>query len=258
MQNIRIDERSTYDYVTAYTGQTMNPSPYAAPQFPHSFYQPEELFAGYDRGIEINRNLNGFTFDEERNCWVRQLEMTLQPVTYIYLVQVLLRHNNRSGRKVTSIDGNANLSGMARSVNLNTGITGPDAVTVNFFMRMKHDLADKGGEKVDVIGGKALTFGIPKLNPSSLSTRHYLESLKKVGAADLNNRHYVDVKMQFYNGKDSTFVFDVTNSVRRLFRGGVITIELDMDTVPVPNRSGGSGFDAVVEDFEEKQWEFDM
>ena len=159
---------------------------------------------------------------------------------------------------MTSIDGNANLSGMARSVNLNTGITGPDAVTVNFFMRMKHDLADKGGEKVDVIGGKALTFGIPKLNPSSLSTRHYLESLKKVGAADLNNRHYVDVKMQFYNGKDSTFVFDVTNSVRRLFRGGVITIELDMDTVPVPNRSGGSGFDAVVEDFEEKQWEFDM
>lgn len=258
VQNIRIDERSTYDYVTAYTGQTMNPSPYAAPQFPHSFYQPEELFAGYDRGIEINRNLNGFTFDEERNCWVRQLEMTLQPVTYIYLVQVLLRHNNRSGRKVTSIDGNANLSGMARSVNLNTGITGPDAVTVNFFMRMKHDLADKGGEKVDVIGGKALTFGIPKLNPSSLSTRHYLESLKKVGAADLNNRHYVDVKMQFYNGKDSTFVFDVTNSVRRLFRGGVITIELDMDKVPIPNRSGGSGFDAVVEDFEEKQWEFDM
>lgn len=85
VQNIRIDERSTYDYVTAYTGQTMNPSPYAAPQFPHSFYQPEELFAGYDRGIEINRNLNGFTFDEERNCWVRQLEMTLQPVTYIYL-----------------------------------------------------------------------------------------------------------------------------------------------------------------------------
>lgn len=258
VQSVRIDEQSTYDHVTAYTGETMNTAPYAAPRFPHSFYQPEELFAGYEQGLEINRNLDGFVFDEERNCWVRQLEMQLQPVTYIYLVQVVLRHNNRSGRKVTSIDGNANLSGMARSVNLNTGITGTDAVTVNFFMRMKHDLTDRAGETVDIIGGKTLTFGLPKLNPSRLNTRNYLESLEKVREADLNNRHYLDVKMQFYNGKDSTFVFDVTDQVRRLFRGGVITVELDMDKVPIPNRSGGSGFDAVVEDFEEKQWEFDM
>lgn len=147
---------------------------------------------------------------------------------------------------------------MARSVNLNTGVTGADAITVNFFMRMKQDVADKNGNKVDVIGGKVLTFGIPKLNPSKLDARAYLESLQKVRDADLNNRHYIDVKMQFYNGKDSTFVLDVTDQARRLFRGGVITVELDMDKVPVPNRSGGSGFDAVVEDYEEKEWIFDM
>lgn len=171
---------------------------------------------------------------------------------------MILHHNNRNGRKVTSIDGNANLSGMARSVNVNTGVTGTDAITVNFYMRMKQDVTDKKGETVDVIGGKALTFGMPKLNPYKLDTRSYLESLEKVAEADLNNRHYVDVKMQFYNGKDSTLVFDVTDQVRRLYRGGVITVELDMDKVPIPNQSGGSGFDAVVEDFEEKQWEFDM
>ena len=159
---------------------------------------------------------------------------------------------------MTAVEGNANLSGMARSVNLNTGVTGADAITVNFFMRMKQDVADKNGNKVDVIGGKVLTFGIPKLNPSKLDARAYLESLQKVRDAVLNNRHYIDVKMQFYNGKDSTFVFDVTDQARRLFRGGVITVELDMDKVPVPNRSGGSGFDAVVEDYEEKEWIFDM
>lgn len=159
---------------------------------------------------------------------------------------------------MTAVEGNANLSGMARSVNLNTGVTGADAITVNFFMRMKQDVADKNGNKVDVIGGKVLTFGIPKLNPSKLDARAYLESLQKVRDADLNNRHYIDVKMQFYNGKDSTFVFDVTDQARRLFRGGVITVKLDMDKVPVPNRSGGSGFDAVVEDYEEKEWIFDM
>ena len=258
VQSVRIDENTSYDYVIAHTGQTMIPTRYDAPRYTRAFYQPEELFAGYESGIEINRNLDDFVYDEQRNVWVRHLKMLLQPVTYIYLLQVILHHNNRSGRIVTAIDGIANLSGMARSVTLNTGVTGDDAITVNFNARMKTDITSRTGETVDVIGGKVLTFGIPKLNPGSLSTRAYTESLEKVRAADLGNRHYFDVTMQFNNGKDSTFVFDVTDKVRRLFRGGVITVELDMDTVPIPNRKGGSGFDAVVKDFEEKQWEFDM
>ena len=71
--------------------------------------------------------------------------------------------------------------------------------------------------------------------------------------------HYLDVNMQFYNGMDSTFVFDVTDQVRAHFKGGVITVELDIDTVPIPQRPGGSGFDAVVKDFEDAgTWEFNM
>lgn len=258
VQSVRIDETATYDYVTAYTGQTMMAARYNAPRYTRAFYQPEALFAGYESGIGINKNFDGFTFDEDRKVWVRKLNMTLQPVTYIYLPQIILHNNNRDHRIVTAIDGNADLSGMSRSVNLNTGVTGPDAITVNFNMRMKFDRNGRSNDKVDIIGGKVLTFGIINLNPHKLNTRAYAESMQKVMAADKNNRHYLDVKMQFYNGKDSTLVFDVTNQVRRLFRGGVITVELDMDTVPIPQRSGGSGFDAVVKDYEEKQWEFDM
>ena len=70
--------------------------------------------------------------------------------------------------------------------------------------------------------------------------------------------HYLDVTMQFNNGMDSTFVFDVTDQVRRRWKGGVITVELDMDTVGVPSRSGGSAFDAVVKDFEEETHEFGL
>ncbi len=62
----------------------------------------------------------------------------------------------------------------------------------------------------------------------------------------------------FYNGMDSTFVFDVTDQVRERYKGGVITVELDMDTVPIPKRSGGSGFDAVVKDYEYEEYYFDF
>ena len=61
----------------------------------------------------------------------------------------------------------------------------------------------------------------------------------------------MEVTMQFNNGNDSTFVFDVTDQVRRKYKGGVLTVELDMDTIPAPGRSGGSGFDAVVKDYED-------
>lgn len=190
VQSVRIDENTTYDHVTAYTGQTIYPALYNSPQFTRSFYQPEELFAGYRGGIEINKNLDGFTFDENRNCWVRQLEMELQPVTYIYLVQVILRNNDHNGRKVTAVEGNANLSGMARSVNLNTGVTGADAITVNFFMRMKQDVADKNGDKVDASLNGEIThfYGSPSDtetdNPSqnihSLHHEYWLRGLTSI------------------------------------------------------------------------------
>ena len=258
IQSIRIDENESYEYVMAYTGETMTPSRYNAPRFTRAFYQPEYLFAGYEKGIEIRQDLGGFVFDEQLNSWVYHLKMQLQPVTYIYLVQVILHNNNKGGRKVVAIDGSADLSGMARSVKLNDGITGADAITVNYNMRMKNDITTNDGEKVDVIGGKVVTFGIPNINPYKLSTRAYSESLAKVNEIDKGNHHYVDVTMQFKNGKDSTFVFDVTDQVRRLYRGGVITINLDMDKVPIPQQTGGSAFDAVVKEFEQKEWEFDM
>jgi hypothetical protein len=51
----------------------------------------------------------------------------------------------------------------------------------------------------------------------------------------------------------------VTDQIREKYKGGIITIELDVDTIPIPTRSGGSGFDAVVKDTEDGgTYEFDM
>ena len=107
----------------------------------------------------------------------------------------------------------------------------------------------KDGELVDIVGGRLMTFGICGQNAN------------RVSRADENKdseRHYIDVQMQFYNGMDSTFVFDVTNQVRERYKGGVITVELDMDTVPIPKRPGGSGFDAVVKEYDQERHEIEL
>ena len=245
VQSLIFDEQTSLDSVSAYTNQSMFHTRYNAPTYTHSFYQPEELFSAYEQGIEIDRDLKGFEYDPVRNIWIKRLNMTLEPITYIYLTQVIIHHNRN---RITGTAGQGNLSGFGRTTVLNNGIAGPDVVTVYYNNRFKSNCM-KGEEPVDIIGGRMLTFGIVGQNMNRIKKRK--EVLDEVP-------HYMDVTMLFNNGMDSTFVFDVTEQVRRRWRGGVITVELDMDTVPMPTRKGGSAFDAVVKDFEEETHEFEM
>jgi len=244
-QSVIFDETSTLDSVTVSTNQTMNASRYHAPRYTRSFYQPEALFAAYEQAIEINRNLDGFVFDEERNVWIKKMNMVLRPITYIYLVQLILHHNRG---KIVDVDGSANLSGVARTSTLNSGRAGDDAIALGFNMRWKPS-CEIDGETVDIAGGRLMTFGICS------QRSNFIPNIYEVRDA---NSHFMDVTLQFNNGLDSTFVFDVTNQVRRRYKGGVLTVELDMDTIAVPSRSGGSAFDAVVKEYEEVTHEFEM
>ena len=245
VQSLNFDEQTSLDYVLAYTNQTMVASRYEAPKYTRAFYEPEPLFSAYHQGIEIDRELTGFEYDPIRNVYVKKLDMLLEPITYIYLTQVILHHNRG---KIVGIDGSGMLSGFARSTVVNTGISGEDIITVYFNTRFKKN-CDMDGEPVDIAGGRLLTFGISGQNANRIK---HIEDVK-----DKAN-HYLDITMQFNNGMDSTFVFEVSDQVRKHWKGGVITVELDMDTVSVPSRSGGSAFDAVVKDFEEETHEFPL
>jgi hypothetical protein len=244
VQSLNFDEQTSLDYVLAYTNQTMMGTRYQS-KYSRAFYEPEPLFSAYERGVEIDRDLTGFEYDPVRNAYIKKLNMLLEPITYIYLTQVILHHNRG---KITGVDGSGQLSGVARSTVVNTGIAGEDLITVYYNTRFKPN-REKNGELVDIIGGRLLTFGICGLNANRI---------KKLEDVIDNASHYMDVTMHFNNGNDSTFVFDVTDQVRNRWKGGVITVELDMDTISIPSRTGGSAFDAVVKEFEEETHEFGL
>lgn len=245
VQSLYFDEETSLDRVIASTNPTMTSVRYQAPRYTRAFHQPEELFSAYTQAIDINENLDGFVYDEERDVWVKAIDKLLEPRTYIYLTQVILHHN--SG-KIVGVSGSANLSGMAKSVNLNTGVAGSEPITVNYNVRFKTDCSMKG-ENVDIAGGRLMTFGMCNVNGSRVGRN--ANGSRSATRVDDGVRHYMDVNMLFNNGKDSTFVFDVTEQVRHRYKGGVLTVELDMDTIQVPKVGGGSGFDAVVKEFED-------
>lgn len=248
VQSLIFDETSTLDSVMVFTNRSTISTRYQAPVYDFSFNQPEELFAGYERNIHITDKLSDYdSYDPDTRTYFKKMEMELHPVTYIYLTQVRLHNNNG---KVTGTNGDANLSGMARGVTLNSGIANKDVISVYYNVRFKRDCTIRQtGEKVDIAGGRCLTFGIPNQN-SSRVTR----------AEDVNDRvkHYMDVNLIFHNGMDSTMVFDITDQVRNRYRGGVITIDIDMDTIQVPQRPGGSAFNAVVNEFNEENFFIDI
>lgn len=236
-QSIRIKE--SLDSVVAYTGESLMQNPgYPGTKSDKAYNQPESLFSGYMQGLAVTDNPNDYSWNEEKHCFEKNIKLELQPVTYIYLVQFIL-HNNRE--RITLIQGDSNLSAMSRGVCLNSGVTLDEPVTVNYPARFKKGVKmQKSGETVDIIGGKLTTFGVCGTNPTKVETKAQLK--------DSPIRHYLDLNVTFLNGMDSTMVFDVTDIVRERYKGGVITIDLDVDHIKIPTRPGGSGFDAVVKD----------
>lgn len=252
VQSLNLDEASTTEYVTAYTNQSTNRTnaPHHAPAYdkPYTpglaFYQPEFLFAGDYQDLHVTDNPADYdSLDVKTNTWYKFLPVELSPLTYIYLPQIILHHNR--GR-IDNVEGHGNLTGFARSVNMLTHITSTQDISVLHSLRMKRHL-DYEGEDVDIIGGRAFTFGLTGVNPYRITRANEMYSQ----LMESRIKNYIELKMIFNNGYDSTMVFDVTEQVKRRYKGGVLTIHLDVDTVHIPSRSGGSGFDAVVKDYEE-------
>lgn len=246
--SVVIDERTTLDSVFAYTNRTTrtirlpNRSESIA-----SHFQPEELYSVYEQGIEINRDLRGFVWDEERQLYVRSLHSVLQPLTYIYLTQIILYGNK--GR-IVAVDGEADITGMAKSTNLSTGHTGLTPVGVNYNSGFKSHV-DCKGEDVDIVGGRVLTFGLCGLNGTSISRGPITEEKDP-------HRHYIDCTFVFNNGAEKSMAFDVTDQVRKFFKGGVLTVHVNVDEIEVPEAGSGSGFDAVVQEEEKEEHEIPM
>lgn len=205
--------------------------------------QPDIFYAGYERSFYISRNVEDYDrFDEEENAWVKEIRTTLDPVVYIYLIQVVVYNNDGL---ICGLADDATLTGLAQAVNLNTGHTSASDVDVVFGMRMKNGLKAVDGRDADILGSMFTTFGLCDMEPWRTSRGpQYMGS-----RTDLANCVLLD--LLFSNSTDALFAYDVTQQMQRQTHGGVITIEIDADTitVPKPGSAAGSGFKPTVEEY---------
>ncbi len=214
---------------------------------------PEIFYRCYERDFYISRDTADYDFfDPVERLWVKRSEADLVPAVYIYLVQVIL-HNNRG--RISGISDACAINGLAEYTNVTTGHTSMEDASVLFDMRLKKD-CDKLGEKVDVVGGMLTTFGLCDLGPYTPTRGRSYNGLRM----DLDNDF--SLNLHFANSMDSTYVFTVTDQFRQQCNGGVITVELDVDTLDIPVNpkpaGGGSAFDPYVEDYDNEEHEISM
>ncbi|MCQ2146181.1 MAG: hypothetical protein MJZ16_01550 [Bacteroidales bacterium] len=215
------------------------------------FNQPEIFYSAYKRDIYISRNFSDYDyFDEKNEVWVKKIDAVLNPLVYIYLVQIVIYDND--GR-IIGVNGNNAVSGFASSTSVNTGHTGNNSGFVYYESRMKKNLQVKG-RTADVIGGKLTTYGLCDMEPWVENKGSQYEGSRST----LSNIVYFD--LTFSNGKVLTMSADVTEQCQRQAHGGIITIELNATDLKLPDNDDGVGslFVPTVEDYDEVIWNFEM
>ena len=149
-----------------------------------------------------------------------EVKVTLQPLVFTYKI----RYEFSEGLEFVSLARGA-LSGMARSVNINSGETSAEAATLLFDCEMT-----KFGARAFVT-----SFGVPAFPNANYPSR-------------AEGKHALNLEVMLKNGNIVTFDFDVTDQVKAQPHGGVIVIK-DIVIEPSQGTQGSGGFEVSVTDW---------
>ena len=216
------------------------------------YNQPEIFYSAYPRDIHISRNFDDYDYyNEEEHVWVKHINCTLEPLVYIYLVQIII-FNNEDGR-VKGINGDCAISNMSSKTNVNTGHTLNSPCMVYFNTRMKKNI-EVDGRRSDIIGGKLTTYGLCDMDGYSADTRAQYHGSRK----ELHN--ILQFELQMSGGSIQTIGADVTEQCQRQCHGGVITVYLDAGSIDNPTTEGGQSsiFHPTVEGYDELEYDIPM
>ena len=196
-------------------------------------FAPDELFVMYDPKHHITDNLDDYDYIDGK--YVLKIQGDLIPHSFIWLFQIKLLNNLE---RVSGSSGAA-ITGMAESVNLRTGETVPGTVSVPM------DVYLYPSSDPDLLGARVLGFSIPGCNPYDAGS-----------VAATTSKHWLVLNIMFKTGKYKNIRIDVTDDIRSLPTGGVITLEVDVNDFPPedtdPEIGEDGGFKPLIGDWDEQ------
>lgn len=217
-------------------------------------HAPEMFYGGQTDSIVITQQMPTYSgSDASDSMSTTNVRVRLRPLVYRCRLEIILTGNDGH---ITGTPGQTVLTSMARSVDIGTGRTSHEPCGVFFTSTMApHKTSDK--ESNDTIRGTLTTFGLCDMD----SYHHTGESIFNGGRSDLRN--YLFFTLTFSNGASKTYRTDVTDVVKTGNIDGVIKIDIDASSIPMPDNpnhgsGGGATFNPTVDDYDDVVHEFDM
>ena len=140
-----------------------------------------------------------------------ELEVNLEPCTYIYLLQIIIKNNQDN--RITGADA-LTLTGLAKGTNLFTRTTFADTVSITTGdikpLQNHREVRLEDGTTVQqagIMAARILTWGLPTTTTP--------------------NRNNLIITLTLQNGQTKTLTGDIKDQLQQHPKGGIITVSLD-------------------------------
>ena len=238
---------------------------------PYDVYnQPDEMFGVFLDDLYVSEDPNDYedTIDEEGNhVYLYRIDATLEPYTFIYLIQPVILNNYcdvddpekpDSTARVRAVNG-LTITGLSQGVELFSRKDWDSPVSINsedikpMQVHKTVHLADGTETEGDVCAARVLTWGLPGIDP--LQARRTLD---ETGVAPVNEvGNWIGLNFVLRGGDVKPLAFNISEQMAQHPAGGVITIYIDASKVftrdevdhEKKNNTGG-GFNASVENWQ--------
>lgn len=224
------------------------------------YNQPDQLFGTLIDDIYISDDPDDYILERNEDgsvTYVCKMEASLQPYTFIYLYQVILKNNRTDKDKpiVTSAAG-LTANGLASGADLFTRRTHSSVVslTQDYVAPIVKDynvtLPDGTDTIADIMGARIQTWGLPSIIP--------LEEVTRGGVVEVADSAFVGVGLRLHNGYTYVMQKNVTEQMKERPAGGVITLMVDVtkeipDSIINKKPTGSGAFNTTI-----NQWGNDV
>ncbi|MBR5706246.1 MAG: hypothetical protein IKX55_01600 [Bacteroidaceae bacterium] len=185
-----------------------------------TFYQSDDYKTYTAQGDLLGRTgelqgafLKGVEFPPYQSS---KLEVDLEPYTYIYLLQIIIKNNQDN--RITGADA-LTLTGLAKGTSLFTRTTFTDTVSITTQdikpLQNHREVSLEDGttlQQAGILAARILTWGLPA---NSAAT----------------DRNDLSITLTLQNGQTKTLTRDITTQLRQNSKGGVITVCLDAENL---------------------------
>lgn len=238
---------------------------------PYDVYnQPDEMFGVFLNDLYVSEDPSDYeeTIDDAGNhVYLYRIDATLEPYTFIYLIQPVIINNYcdandpekpDSTARVRAVNG-LTITGLSQGVELFSRKDWNSPVSINsedikpMQVHKSVRLADGTETEADVCASRVLTWGLPGIDP--LQARRALDETGVTPTNEVGN--WIGLNFVLRGGDVKPLAFNISEQMVNHPAGGVITIVIDASKLftrdevdhEKKNNNGG-GFNASVENWQ--------